>query len=250
MNLRAATFTTRFLILLPITFILLWGCGGMSTNPGTSAQTTNLRVVDGNGEMPSVNVVVNGHNVVNNVTFLTTTGYVPVPAGSQQLTLDGWLDPPNPTAPENFTPGVNNTLVFEGCGTFGRSIFSVITDDTTPPAAGNFKLRVIDGGIFALGDIFVLPAGTAPSGTPTISGVSISSNNLSYFPFAAGSYHIVLTQFQTANIVLFDSGPIQFSSGQNRTFFLFQNGGPEPGQPGVFFCSNTDYKTLLVSDLN
>jgi hypothetical protein len=212
-----------------------------------SAQTTSLRVVDGNGMMPSVNVLIDGRSVLNNVTFLTQTGYVSVPAGRHELTLQGWLEPPNESAPENLPAGAKVTLVFEGCGNFG-STFELITDDVTPPAAGDFKLRIIDGAINGAGDLYVLPAGAPPSATPLIRGLALATGMPSpYFSFAAGTYHIVLTQAGNLT-VQFDSGPTDFSAGQNRTLYLFQDGG-QTSTPGVFFCSSV-FKPMLVSDLN
>ena len=253
MNHCAASFKSCFLPLLPFTFILLCGCGGMNTstnagNAGNPALTSSLRVVDGNSMMPSVNVLIDGGSVLNNVTFLTQSGYLSVPAGAHQLTLDGWLDPPNVSVAENFPSGAKVTLAFVGCGIFGGSSFKLITDDVTPPPAGNFKLRIVDGAINGIGDLYVLPAGASPGGAPTISSVTISENSPSpYFSFPAGTYHIVLTQLGNTT-VQFDSGPIDFGSGQNRTYYLFQNGGPT-STPGVFFC-DTLFKPILVSDLN
>ena len=159
---RAAN-CTSCLCLLPFCFILLCGCGGMNTNPGNPAHTNNLRVVDGNGMMPRVTVLIDGKSVFNNLTFLTQTGYVPGSSGAHELTLDGWLDPPNVSGPEDFPAGAKSTLVFEGCGIFGRNSFQLITDDVTPPAAGNFKLRILYGAITTPGsEVFFLPAGAPP----------------------------------------------------------------------------------------
>ena len=85
---------SHFLTLLATMFVLLCGCGGMNNGPGNQ-QTASLRVVDGNGMMASVNVVIDSGSVVNNVPFLSKTSYVSVPAGTHQMTLNGWTDPPN-----------------------------------------------------------------------------------------------------------------------------------------------------------
>ena len=219
----------------------------MTGNPGNS-QTASLRIVDGNGMMASVNVLIDGGTLVNNVTFLTNTGYLSVPAGTHRLTLNGWTDPPNPSPTETFAADAKTTLVFEGCGIFGRSGFELLTDDTTPPAPGNFKLRIVDGAIFAIGDLYVLPAGASPSGPPTISGLGMGTGiTPTYHPFPAGTYHIVLTQLGNT-IVQLDSGPIDFASGQNRTYYIFQNGG-QTATPGVIFCDSL-FKPILAADLN
>jgi len=61
----------------------------------------------------------------------------------------------------------------------------------------------------------------------------------------AGTYHVVLTQAGNTT-EQFESGPIVFSAGQNRTLYLFQDGGQTST---FFFCSNV-FKSMLVSDLN
>lgn len=245
-----------FLPLLPFVFVLFSGCGGnakMTPTPGNPAQTTSLRVVNGNGGITSVSVLVNGANVANNVTFQSQTNYTSVAAGQVQLTINGLLKPPNTSAPENLPANTNNTLVISGCGTipggftlFGN--FSVVTDDLTPPAAGNFKLRIVDGAIETAGfNVFVLPAGAPPSGTPTVSNMSMSQNSPTpYMSLAAGTYHIVVTQIGL-NTILFDSGPIDFGAGQNRTYYIFQNGAP---LSSTAFSCGLDFKPVLVADLN
>ena len=245
-----------FLSLLPFFFVLFSGCGGnvkTTGNPGNPAQTTNLRVVNGNGGITSVSVLVNGTSAANNVTFQSQTPYTSVPAGQVQLTINGLLKPPNTSAPENLPANANNTLVISGCGTIpgGFTIFgnfSVITDDLTPPAPGNFKLRIVDGAIETAGfNLFVLPAGTPPSGTPTVSEMTMTQNSPTpYMSLAAGTYHIVVTQIGL-NTILFDSGPIDFGAGQNRTYYIFQNGTP---LSGTGFSCGVDFKPVLVADLN
>jgi hypothetical protein len=248
MTYRTLTYQNSFLPLLSFCFILLCGCGGMNTNSGNNAQPSNLRVVNGNATVPSVNVLIDGKSILNNLTFLTQTGYVQVPSGAHELTLNGWLDPPNVSGPENFLGGQKSTLVFEGCGIFGRSTFQLITDDVTPPAAGNFKLRIVYGAIETVGsEVYLLPLGALPSGTPTFGAMAMASGTSPspYLAFPAGTYHIVLTQLGNTT-VQFDSGPIDFSSGQNRTYYIFQNGGQLSGE---FFC-DSEFKPILVSDLN
>ncbi|HZU30737.1 MAG TPA: DUF4397 domain-containing protein [Candidatus Angelobacter sp.] len=168
MSRTGASLIRYFLPLFVFTCLLLCGCGGMNNNPSNPStpnnpQTTQVRVVDANGMMPSVNVVIGSTTVLNNVTFLTKTNFVSVPAGMQQLTLNGWLDPPNVSAPENFASGANMTLFFEGCGIFGESSFELLTDDLTPPAAGNFKLRIVDAAINGGGIFTFCPQGSLPA---------------------------------------------------------------------------------------
>src|ERR1051326_2904307 len=138
---------TSYLFLLPA-IALLGGCGGNSMNtaqptPTPQQPTSSLRVVSANASEASINVVIDGTTVASNVTFLNNTGYVSVPAGSHQVMLQGWGNPPNDTFMANFPATTKSTLLFEGWGPFSSGP-SIINDDTTAPSAGNFKLRLVD----------------------------------------------------------------------------------------------------------
>jgi uncharacterized protein DUF4397 len=235
-----------YLSVLPA-IALLCGCGGSSIGtaqptPTPPQATSSLRVVSANASEPAINVMVDGATVASNVTFLQNTGYVSVPAGSHLVTLQGWVNPPNASFTANFPANGESTTLFEGWGPFSSGT-DTIPDDMTPPSTGNFKLRLVDTTVSFTVDAFVLPAGVAPSGTPTISGITLSENSPSqYLSFPAGDYHVVFTKFQTLTI-LFDTGPLTFSAGQNRTLLLINN-------CTLHTCSFSDYTSMLLSDLN
>jgi hypothetical protein len=224
---------------------LLCGCGGNGMTgmmPTPQQGTSNLRVVSANASEGSINVLIDGATVASNVTFLKNTGYISVPAGSHQVTLQGWVNPPNVSFTANFPQNGESTTLFEGWGPFSSGA-DTIPDDMTPPSAGNFKLRLVDTTASFTVDAYVLPAGAAPSGPPTIAGITISENSPSqYLSLPAGDYHVVFTKFQTLT-VLFDTGPLTFSAGQNRTLLLINN-------CMLNICSFSDYTSLLLSDLN
>lgn len=232
----------RFFMLLLTA--LLAGCGGNSGTMSTTTQqaTANLRIVSANASEGSINVMIDGAAVASSVTFLKNTGYVMVPAGSHQVTLQGWVNPPNESFMANFTENSKSTLLFEGWGPFS-SAPGVTSDDMTAASSGNFKLRIVDTTAGLTLDAFVLPAGTPPSGTPTFSPVTISENSPSaYLSLPAGTYHVVFTSFQTLN-VQFDTGPLTFSAGQNRTLLLINN-------CTLTTCSFSAYTSMLLPDLN
>jgi uncharacterized protein DUF4397 len=228
-----------FLIFL-LCMIPVWGCGGKSSTMQQQAMSS-LRIVSANASESSINVVIDGATVANNVTFLKNTGYLSVPAGQHTITLQGWNNPPNESFMATFPENGKSTLLFDGWGLFSSP--NVIPDDMTAAAAGNFKLRLVDTTAGLSLDAFVLPAGTPPSGTPTFSPMSISENSPSaYLSLPAGNYHVVFTSFQTLN-VQFDTGPLTFSAGQNRTLLLINNCTPTT-------CSFSAYTSMLLPDLN
>jgi hypothetical protein len=215
---------------------------GMQPTPTPQQATSNLRVVSANASEASINVLIDGRAVTSNVTFLKNTGYVSVPGGPHQVTLQNWVNPPNETFMNNFAANGNSTLLFEGWGPFSSGP-GVISDDTTPASSGNFKLRIVDTTVGLGLDAYVLPAGAPPSGTPTFSPVTISENSPSaYLSLPAGSYHVVFTAFQTLT-VKFDTGPLTFSAGQNRTLLLISN-------CTLTTCTFDNYTSMLLSDLN
>jgi uncharacterized protein DUF4397 len=227
-----------FLMVLPAA-LLLGSCGGKS---GTQQQASaNLRIVSANASETTINVLIDGMPVANNVTFLKNTGYLSVPAGQHSVTLQGWNNPPNEVFTATFPENGKSTLLFEGWGLFSGP--NVISDDMTAAAGGNFKLRLVDTTVGQTLDAFVLPAGTPPSGTPTFSPMTLSQNSPSaYLSLPAGDYHVVFTAFQTLN-VQFDTGPITFSAGQNRTLLLINN-------CTATTCSFSAYTSMVLSDLN
>jgi hypothetical protein len=232
---------------LPLVFIvsaLLCGCGGnmMTTTQNQQQATSSLRVVSANASEASINVLIDGAPAASNVNFLTNTGYVSVPAGSHQVTLQGWGNPPNATFMATFPGNGKSTLLFEGWGPFSSGS-DLVADDMAPPSAGNFKLRIVDTTVGVTVDAYVLPAGMPPGGTPTLSPVTISENSPSqYLSLPAGDYHVVFTAFQTLNIQ-FDTGPLTFTAGQNRTLLLVNN-------CALHSCSFNAYTSMLLSDLN
>ena len=225
------------LVLLP-----LWGCGGNSSTPPMQQATSSLRVVSANASEASINVLIDGAPLANNVTFMKNTGYLSVPAGSHQVTLQGWSNPPNESFMATFPENGKSTLLFEGWGPFSSGA-STVTDDTASAATGNFKLRIVDTTVGVTVDAYVLPAGMPPGGTPTFSPMTISENSPSaYLSLPAGNYHVVFTAFQTLN-VLFDTGPITFAAGQNRTLLLINN-------CALTSCSFSAYTSMVLADLN
>ena len=68
------------------------------------------------------------------------------------------------------------------------------------------------------------------------------NNPSTYQTLAAGSYDIFFTSTGTTT-VLFDSGPMNFAAGQNRTFVLVNNCTPTA-------CGQNTFTSILLADLN
>jgi hypothetical protein len=68
--------------------------------------------------------------------------------------------------------GTQSSFFYSGPGVFGGFIVQA-TDDTTPAANSQAKLRIIVAtGLSPNLDTYVVPTGTSPSGNPTVSGTA------------------------------------------------------------------------------
>jgi len=181
--------------------------------------------------------------IKGSVTFSTDTGYLTVDAGMRQLLVQPPGGSPRPfvNTPITLNSNTRNTFILGGWGAFnGMGLF--LTDDTTPPVSGGIKLRIADlTAEAALVDIFVLQSPNTPSGTPTISPpfLPFASN---YLALPAGTYDVFVTNFQTTT-VLFHTGPMTFSAGQNRTVVLSNDCLPNS-------CGFNSFKATTLADLN
>jgi hypothetical protein len=93
----------------------------------------------------------------------------------------------------------------------------VLTDDNTPPASGQIKLRLVHASPTAgRVDIYVEAPGTDITGiSPTLTNVPFKAAS-DYLAVAAGSYEVYITPTGTKTVAL-DSGSLALSAGQIRT---------------------------------
>src|ERR671912_211775 len=169
-----------------------------------------VRVAHLSPDAPNVDVSVNGEPVaaLQNVPFGTISPYLPLPAGSQQVTVYPAGDSSQPVidTPVELAAGGAYTIGAVGLVSDGSLRAQVYQDDLTPPAQGNSKLRVVHASPDA-GPVDVVPAGTytlnvnaAGTGTTAISvpNATVASGGV-YSAFAvgtasAGSLDVILVQ--------------------------------------------------------
>ena len=218
------------------------------TTGGTA--TASLRVVQGNADAQTVNVLVNGMMTSSNVTYLSVTGYMPVPSGMDMLDIQ--VAPPQVSPVQNvglnLAQGTHNTFIMDGCCAFNHSSIQLM-DDTAPPASGSAKLRVVDAFLSPAGiDFFVLPAGSTPSGTPTVTGQAFNSAS-SYLTLTPGAYDVFVTQTPPPGgpigPVLFHTGSFTLAAGQNRTVAILNL-----CSPGSCDTSGHTLTSVMLADLN
>ena len=223
-------------------FSLLSGCGGRST-PLTPQATASFRFIQANPSAGTVDLFMDSMLVKGSVAYSTDTGYLTVSAGTRQLLIQPPGGSPRPIGGGtlNLNSDTRNTFILGGWGDFGTMDLPM-ADDTTPPVSGGIKLRIADvTAESGNGDIFVLPSPNTPAGAPTISPtvVPFASN---YLALPAGTYDIFVTNFGTTTVV-FHTGPMTFSAGQNRTVVLSNDCLPTS-------CGFNSFKATTLADLN
>ncbi len=160
------------------------------TAPTAFAQSgggqAQVRVAHLSPDAPNVDVSVNGQPVaaLQNVPYGTISPYLPLPAGSQQVTVYPAGDSFQPVidTPVDLAAGGAYTIGAVGLVSDESLRAQVYQDDLTPPAQGNAKLRVVHASPDA-GPVDVLPAG----GAPLVSGLQFP-NASPYAQVPAGTY--------------------------------------------------------------
>ena len=225
------------------------GCGGSQGTPGggsgggSNFGAASIRVIVLNPSAGAVNVSVDGAMVSSNLPYLGNTGYVPIKAGGAGQ-LD--IETSNPVTVGavkttlNLPANSRNTFLLDGWAHFEQSS-CMMTDDNTPAANSAAKLRIMDASLGVLHDIYLMPAGSTPSGTPLVT-LSAFNNATSYQVLAPGAYEVFFARTGTTQ-VMFDSGAITLAANQNRTMIVLSACQPNS-------CNFNILTSLTLADLN
>lgn len=210
-------------------------CGGGSTSVST-AQTARLRVINGSWSVPgSMNVVVDGTTVASNIAYpmcvnelcQTLSPYVSVKSGGVDFAVQTTGSTTN-LVPQfqklNLAPNTQNTLIVVGTVS-GTPVGGYLFLDDDVPVANSVKLRIAHADPSFPGALaaWVLPDGTAPSGTPTITNVMLGSASC-YLTLNPGSYDETfgISCFTGPNCIAV--GPTTLTAHVNVTVYLLNEG--------------------------
>lgn len=215
-----------------LVFVAMAGLGiGCSDDAVTTApiQEARVRVLHASPDAPSVDVLVDGQVVLTNMPFKAFSAYLAVPAGARNLRVRATADPnlvvmdvtPTLAASTDYTLIARNLVA---------SIEPwLLTDDTTTPATGQFKLRLVHAAPGAPAvDIYVTTPGADLSvSTPILTDLPYAGAS-SYLAVPADTYRVRICPANTKTVAI-DSGALTLTAGQIRTAVAVDS--PDGGAP-------------------
>jgi hypothetical protein len=196
-----------------------------------------LRVVHASPDAPNVDVLVDGKTVLTNVAYEAASNYLTVSAGSRKIEVRA-----TGTSQDVINAKVNLSRNKDYTVLAVDKVASitplVLTDDNTPPASGQIKLRLVHASPTAGPvDIYVEAPGAGVTGSPTLTNVPFKAFS-DYLAVPAGSYEVYVTPTGTKTVAL-DSGSLALSAGQIRTAVALD-------APG----GGTPLTAIVLKDLN
>jgi hypothetical protein len=196
--------------------ILPWvGCGGER-----SSETAQLRVFDAATGTPTLNILVDGATVANNLGYGSATAYLTVKSGSlhvQGVPLDGGSPVFDQTL--SISANAHQTLLLTGTSSSIQSV--VLTDDGTTNTTGDGHVRVFNASsTMGPSDTYIVGAGTSLVGAqPVTAGLAFGADT-GYQLVAVGNYEVFLTVPGSANVNL-ATGPLNIVANANHTIVAF-----------------------------
>lgn len=220
---------------------------------GSSGGQSQIRLINAIPDGQPADIYVNGTKIAENFSFgevypapATPASYVTVASGQvlfQAFPPAEKTNPVSPTGPVTFVGATQYTVVAAGLE-FSDYPPVLITDDNTPPSAGNVEVRVINASLNSPThgvDVYIVPPGADIANYQAqISGLSFTQAS-TYQPitFAPGGYAVIFTANRSKQVII--NQPFTPESGSITTFVLMDNSGGNSGMSGT---------PLVLNDLN
>ena len=206
---------------------------------GTDGQA-QVRVAHLSSDAPNVDVYVNGEPVpaLTNVPYGTVSGYLPLPAGTQQVTVYATGDASAPVidTPVELAAGGTYTVAAIGLVSDASLTAQVYEDDLAAPAAGNAKVRIVH----ASPDAGPVDVATA-DGTYLVSGLGYPSAS-PYAQVPAGTYDVNVLAAGTGTVAISAPGTSVAAGG---VYTAVATGTASAGSLGVILVqANAGVETL------
>jgi hypothetical protein len=174
-----------------------------------------VRVVPGAPRAPTLDVFVDGVLRQGRLTYGTSSDYLNVPVGTADVAVRSILTG-EPIADQATPVAAERDVTVLAVGIYPQTAMLPLADDNTAPPADSARLRIVhvapNGGAF---DVYVVPAGAAIAGAPTLPGFAYTDAS-PYLTLAAGSWRIAATLPGTAALVL-DTGEQLLRPGEVKT---------------------------------
>ena len=205
---------------------------------GSIPSNAQFRAMNASVEQPNLAVLLTSVTVAANLAYPTASDYTSEAPGGYTIHVE-----PSGTT----TTLINQPVVFQA-GTFytliaAQAAFAspaltpiFLTDDHTPPANNQMKLRLVNASpdIGNLDVYVVAPKASIQNASPTVSNLPFKSAS-AYQTVAPGTYRILFTA-AGQKTVLIDSGAQGLGAGQIRTVVAVDSTG--------------GYASATLSDLN
>jgi hypothetical protein len=185
----------RRVFILGLALLLALALAAPAFAQGGEAQ---VRVAHLAPDAPNVDVYVNGEPVLTDVAYTTISDYLPLPAGTQQVTVYATGDTSTPVidTPVEVAAGGAYTIAAVGLVADGSLTAQVYEDDLRAPSAGNAKVRVVHASPDA-GPVDVVPRG----GDPLVEGLTFPDAT-PYVEVPEGTYTLDVNPAGTTDTVL------------------------------------------------
>ncbi len=200
--------------------LALVGCGSSS-----SSTSPRLRVVHTSPNAPQVDVFIDDTRELSNVPYKASSPYLNVRQGTRNVKVNA-AGTSTTVINANLTLSNDTDTTVLATGRLASIEPLVLTDNNTPPTAGNIKLRLVHSAPGAGNvDIYVTaPTASLASATPNFANVPFKGAS-SYLDVPAGTYRVRITPTGTKTVAI-DSGSVTLTAGQIRTAVAV-------GDPGV-----------------
>jgi hypothetical protein len=187
--------------MLGMALVAVLGLAACSDDDGPTEVTTGrVRAVHLSPDAPGVDVLLDGTQVLSNVTYLVSSDYLDVPSGNRTFRVEpvgsntAVIEATVPVAEDvDYTLlAVNNVAAIEPL---------YLTDDNTAPAAGQARIRVVHGApnVPAV-DVYVTAPG-APLAAPVLTNVPFKAAS-GYLAVPAGTYQVRVTPTGTTTVAI------------------------------------------------
>lgn len=204
-----------------------------------SGQQAQVRVAHLSPDAPNVDVYLNGEPVdaLQNVPFGTVSSYLPVPAGSQQVTVYPAGDTSQAVIDTSVDLAASQAYTIGAVGSVAEGTLQpmVYQDDLTAPGAGNAKVRAVHA-VPGAGAVDVATA----SGTTLVEGLEFP-NASPYAEVPAGDYTVLVNAAGTDQALISQDASVE--SGAN--YSAFATGSPDAGNLQLILAVDNAAQTTL-----